>query len=53
MTFVVALLSWLLLSIPAALILGRILAGTVAVADRQAPAGLRPRRSAPQPFARS
>ncbi len=50
MTFVVALLSWLLLSIPAALILGRILAGTLA--DRHTPIGIGPNRSAGHPVVR-
>ncbi len=44
MTVVLALLSWFLLSIPAALILGRILGGTVA--DRHAPIGIGPSRAA-------
>ena len=43
MTFVVALLSWFLLAIPAALIIGRILGGTRA---HDAPIGLGPSRAA-------
>ena len=50
MTFVVALLCWFLLSVPAALILGRILGGTVA--DSSAPLGVGPRPTAQGPFAR-
>ena len=50
MTFVVALLFWFLLSVPVALILGRILGGTVA--DSSAPLG-GPHPSAQGRFARS
>ena len=50
MTFLVALLSWLLLSIPAALILGRILAGSVA--ERHEPVGIGPSGSARHPVVR-
>ena len=51
MTFVVALLCWFLLSIPAALILGRFLGGTVA--DSGAPLGVGPRSTARERLARS
>ena len=50
MTFVVALLSWFLLSIPAALIIGRILAGTVT--HHHAPIGIGPGRPTGQRFVR-
>ena len=51
MTIVVALLSWFLLSIPAALILGRIVGS--AVADRHEPVGIVPSRSARHPIVRA
>ncbi len=51
MTFVVALLSWFLLSIPAALILGRIVGG--AVADRHEPVGIGPGGPARDPIVRA
>lgn len=51
MTFVVALLCWFLLSVPAALILGRILGGTVA--GSSARVGVGPHPTAPGRFARS
>ena len=50
MTFLVALLSWLLLSIPAALILGRIVGGSVA--DRHEPVGIGPSGSTRHSIAR-
>ena len=51
MTFVVALLYWFLLSVPAALILGRILGGTVG--ENSAPLGVGRRPTARERFARS
>ena len=51
MTFLVALLSWVLLSIPAALILGRIVAGSVA--ERHEPVGIGPSGSARHPVVRA